>query len=84
MDQLLQPTIKKMSDIELNLYVDDVLSSTSAYNNVIPTGHKGKRRQVKEMIKLWEKWQENMLTTNVKYRWKDYQNAVCKSFLYIF
>jgi hypothetical protein len=42
MDQSLQPTVKKMSDIEINSYVDDVLSSTSAYNNVIPTGHKGK------------------------------------------
>jgi hypothetical protein len=36
------------------------------------------------MIKLWEKRQDNIHTTSVKYRWKDYQNAVCKSFLHIF
>ena len=49
-DQLSQLMVEKMPNI--NSYVDNVLSSTSAYNNVIPTGHKGKRRQVKEMIEL--------------------------------
>jgi hypothetical protein len=82
MDQSLQPTVKKILNIDS--YVDDVLSSTSAYNNIIPTGHKGKRRQVKEMIQLWQKKQDGMNITTVKYRWKDYHKAVCASFLYIF
>jgi hypothetical protein len=55
----------KMQNIDS--YVDDVLSSTSAYNNVVPTGHKGKRRQVKEIIELWQKKQLNMKITKVKY-----------------
>ena len=36
---------------DIDSYIDDVLSSTSAYNNIIPTGHKGKRRQVEEMVR---------------------------------
>ena len=62
---------------DINSYIDDVLSSTSAYNNIIPTGHKGKRRQVKEMVRQWQKTQANIKTTSVKYTWKDYHNAVC-------
>ena len=34
MDQSLQPTVKKFLNIDS--YVDDVLSSTSAYNNIYP------------------------------------------------
>ena len=45
-DQLLQLMGEKM--LNINSYVDNILSSTSAYNNVIPTGHKGKQRQVKK------------------------------------
>ena len=63
--------------LNINSYVDNILSSTSAYNNVIPTGHKGKQRQVKKMIELWQKWQKHMDVTSVKYAWKDYHNAVC-------
>jgi hypothetical protein len=68
-------TSNNSSDIDS--YIDDVLSSTSAYNNIIPTGHKGKRRQVKEMVRQWQKTQVNIKTTSVKYTWKDYHNAVC-------
>ena len=71
-NQLSQLMVEKMPNV--NSYVDDVLSSTSTYNNVIPTGHKGKRRQVKEMIELWQKWQKHMDVTSVKY---DYHNAIC-------
>ena len=74
-DQLSQLMVEKMPNV--NSYVDDVLSSTFTYNNIIPTGHKGKWRQVKEMIKLWQKWQKHMDVTSVKYAWKDYHNAVC-------
>ena len=74
-DNMSKNTSNNSSDIDL--YIDDVLSSTSAYNNIIPTDHKGKRRQVKEMVRQWQKTQANMKTISVKYTWKDYHNVVC-------
>jgi hypothetical protein len=62
-----------MSD--LNTYVDSLLHSTHAYDDV-DGGKKSKRQTVKGMVQRWRKAQEGRVIMTVGGTWKDYYKAV--------
>jgi hypothetical protein len=69
----LHDIIARMKD--LNSYVESVLKSTHAYDN-IQGGRKGKRQTVKAMVQRWRKAQAGRVVVTVGGTWKDYYKSV--------